>query len=88
MPSAAISTDKTLSKAFANLRWLIEKNGVDPETVVVSIGVRNRAEKDRLTVGLGKEFDSSCMRAPTNCPESIIVHGIPIFVFDNSRRPS
>lgn len=85
MPSAATSTEKTLLKFGAHLRWLIEKSGINPETTVVTIGVKDVAEKQRLLSTIAREFDRNYMVTSPLQGDAVVIFGVPVFVMDNSR---
>lgn len=85
MPTSATSTDKTLRKFGANLRWLIEKSGINPEATVVTIGVKDVAAKGRLLSTIAREFDRECMTTSVTMGDAVIIFGVPVFVMDNSR---
>lgn len=73
----AVSTQNTLSKAAAHLRWLVEKSGVNPEGVFVAIVVNTDVEREKLEAQLKTEFDPATM---TRGPHRIIAHGVKIAV--------
>jgi hypothetical protein len=73
-----VSTVNMLSKVGADLRWFLEREGVDPEQCVVSIGVPDRAALDRLTVAYGRDFDARTMRRDARFPAVMVSHGVPL----------
>ena len=72
---AAISSDNTFQKAAANLRWLVEKSGVNPETLpCVCIVAACRADQDKIAATIGRE-----LKMATD-PDRITAHGIRFVV--------
>ena len=75
-----VSTVNMLSKVGADLRWFLEREGVDPEQCVVSIGVNDEAARDQLLAALRRDFDGKTMRHFDAELAMVISHGVPMFV--------
>lgn len=70
----------TLRKLGADLRWLIEGNGVDPERAHVVIVVETKADRERLTECFAQGFDAGAMARSSAAPHQVTVHGVRIAV--------
>jgi len=77
---AAISTQNTLRKLSAHLRWQIEKCGVAPETVKVVIVVGNEIERSRMISGFLRDFDPEIMTRDDRFPGAVTLSGVPVHV--------
>ena len=73
-----VSTTNTLSKLGAHLRWLAEREGVDPERCIVSVGVRGEDGLRKMTDAFARDFDAATMRHDARYPSIYVVHGVPI----------
>jgi hypothetical protein len=84
---AAISVQNTLDKFGAHLRWLLEKSGIDPETVVISIGVQNVEDQSRMISTFLREFNPQTMVRCENGEHAgfIGVHGVPVWAILNRK---
>ena len=76
----ATSTVNMLSKLGADLRWFLEREGVDPERCVVSIGVAGEVERSRVISAMLRDFDARTMRHFDAEPAMVVAHGVPLFV--------
>jgi hypothetical protein len=79
MPPAPTSKP-TLRKVGADLRWLLEKSGVNPEAAIVSIGVPNNADKMQMIATLKKEFEAGVMVQYPAMPHAIEIYGVKVLV--------
>jgi hypothetical protein len=70
----------TLCKVGADLRWLLEKSGIDAEKTLVTIGVPTKADKDRLSIVFANEFDAATMKRVNGSEYIIEVLGLNIIV--------
>lgn len=77
---AAPTSNPTLGKVGADMRWLLEKSGIDPESALVTITVHDDASKDRLISTFAAEFDQSQMFRDEQFPDIVVVHGIRMIV--------
>jgi len=75
-----ISREPTLSKLGADLRWLCEKSGVDPETVVVSINVKSLSDQSEMMTTFLREFNGSMMKRNDKHQHLFVLHGVPVWV--------
>src|SRR6266550_4580301 len=83
-----ISTTKnSLRKLGADVRWLVEKSGVDPEKALITIGVDTTEEQSGLISTLIIEFDATCMSRVETHPHHVKVHGVNIFVIVHKKKP-
>lgn len=78
--TVAVSMEPTLRKLGAHLRWFIEKNGVNSEDVIVSIGVKSENDRSLLISGFLREFDKDTMKRWDKAPDGVQVHGVKVFV--------
>ncbi len=72
------STTNMLSKVGADLRWFIEREGVDPTKCIVSIGVPDGAALERMKAMYGRDFDARSMSRDERYPAIVVSHGIPL----------
>lgn len=86
MAVAATSNQNVLSKFGAHLRWMVEREGIDPETVIVSIGVKGEIEKSLMISAFIRNFDGKVMRRIDEMSDCVVVHGIPIVVVADKRK--
>jgi hypothetical protein len=80
------STEPTLRKMGAHIRWLMNSAGVDPEGATVVIAVRNNEEQSLMISKLLREFDGRCMTRHDKFPQTVIVHGVPITIIVKQRK--
>jgi hypothetical protein len=73
------STQNTLRKLGAHLRWFIEKSGVNPEGVYVAIVVNSKADHDRITAAFAQEHDRQFM-VRFETPDRIAINGVKVTV--------
>ena len=78
--ASKFSREPTLSKFGADLRWLLEKSGVDPEKVTVSIGVRGNDGQSKVIATLLREYNPTTMRRWDKYPNMLVIHGVPVWV--------
>ena len=78
MGTAVTHSRPSLGKLGADLRWFIEKNGVDPEKAIVAIGVESEIDKSLLCAALLREHDPAVSQ--TFGSNSVIVHGVRLSV--------
>ena len=78
--AVAHSTQNTLRKLGADLRWFVEKNGVDPQKATVMLCVESLADRDKLIDGFGREYEGEVMKRWAHAPFQIMVHGIGIAI--------
>jgi hypothetical protein len=86
--SSTVSTQNTTSKLGAHLRWMLEKEGVNPERVIVSLGVGSEDERNRMIVAFDRDFDRLHMKRGKDFPGLVIVHGVPIVIVVNNKIES
>jgi hypothetical protein len=77
---ASVTRENTLSKVGAALRWFLEREGIDPESCVVSIGVCTSADAQKLMTAFLREFDEAMMFRRSDVPPMVIAHGVPLCV--------
>lgn len=75
----ATSTQNTLRKLGANLRWFIEKSGVKPEEVYVAIVVNSKADRDKITAAFTREHDRETMTR-FETPDRLAISGVKVTV--------
>ena len=75
----AISHQNTLRKFGADLRWLVEKSGLNPEQVVVSLGVKTTHDQSLLLSTFLREFDGAAMMRYDQFPHMIQLHGVTVW---------
>ena len=71
---------RTLATLGANVRYLMEKCAIEPDNQIISIGVRNEAEKQKLVERMHMEFDATVMSYDFRTPHVMLVHGIWVCV--------
>ena len=77
----ATSTQNTLSKLGAHLRWQLEKCGLDAERdAVVTIVVESEVQRSKLISGFLAGYDRSVMRRDDGQPGQIVLHGVRVAV--------
>ena len=76
----ATSSENTLNKASAHLRWLIEKAGVDPERAIVSVILEKAADRDKVEARFVDEFKAATMSRNPASPHQIVANGVRIAV--------
>ena len=81
-----LSREPTLSKFGADLRWLCEKSGIDPETVVVSINVKNNADQSRVLSTFLREYNGATMKRYDSAPHMVQIHGVPVWVICTAKE--
>lgn len=83
-PSPPASSSNTLRKVGADLRWLMQKSGVDPERsspehpagAVVSIAVNTTVDQSLLISTILREFDADVMHREDQNPHCVRVFGV------------
>lgn len=83
-----LSREPTLSKFGADLRWLCEKSGIDPETVVVSIGVKTNVDQSAVLSTFLREFNGATMRRYDKHPHMVVMHGVPVWIICTGKEPA
>lgn len=86
MAVAAATNQNALAKLGAHLRWMVEQQGIDPETIIISVGVKGEIEKSLMISAFLRNFDGKVMRRMDDMPDCVIVHGIPIVVVADKRK--
>lgn len=76
----ATSSENTLNKASAHLRWLIEKSGVNPERAIVCVILDTVADRDKLEARFADEFRPATMSKSSASPHQIVANGVKITV--------
>lgn len=77
---ATVSTENTLRKTGAHLRWLMERAGVNPEAAMVIVGVKDEVERSLMLSAFLRDFDPASMRRMDAMPHVVEVHGVTIGV--------
>ena len=75
-----LTSANLLSKVGAHLRRLLESQGIDAESVGVTIAVRSETDKSLMISAMLRGYDSAVMRRFDNASDITIVHGVPIRV--------
>jgi hypothetical protein len=84
--TVATTGSNTLSKLGAHLRWMAEQEGVDPEKMIVSVGVTNDADVGRMVEAFDRHFDPETMKRDKSFRNCVFVYGIPIVIVKNQRQ--
>ncbi len=86
MAAAATSTVNMLSKVGADLRWFLEREGVDPERCVVSIGVPDEVAVAAVSETFRRDYVAGRMERRDDCPLMIVAHGVRMAVVARSKK--
>ncbi len=80
MAGVTTPTQNTLRKFGADLRWLVEKSGLDPERLVVSLGVKDSHDQSLMLSTFLREFDGETMMRYDAFPHMIQLNGVTVWV--------
>lgn len=80
MAGVTTSTQNTLRKLGADLRWLVEKSGLNPEEMIVSLGVKTAHEQSLMLTTFLREFDGATMMRYDAFPHMIQLNGVTVWV--------
>ncbi len=83
--AVATATSNALRKLGAHLRWLLEREGVDPEQCVISLGVPDEVARSQMISALLRDFDAATMTRHDGFAEVVVVHGVPICITVSAR---
>jgi hypothetical protein len=76
--AAATSTENTVSKLGAHLRWAIEREGVAPEGVITVMLFQDAADRDRMMRALAR--NASAEKRGESDPYKFYLHGVPLIL--------
>ena len=68
-----------LRKLGADLRWLMEQSGLDPELPTFVLVVDRPKDRDAMIEAFRKNFEPAVMKRPSE-PHAIVVHGVRMMV--------
>ena len=77
----ALCRTNVLSKFGADLRWMLEKEGINPEDTSVHIAVKDEVERSRVISAFIRDFDAKVMHQIDGVSDWVVVHGMRIGVF-------